>query len=181
LPGPAYSVPKRRLLLFFGALRIWPSRPWGDMVGFILYCMLPFEPLATGPNYMPPTPSVTSSSYHTPESRQTLKAAQRRRLRPRAIVLQCYSVQMFPGTTYTASFCWHIEHWQAFDLRMLFSGGVGGSSVPAIEGAWILDCPNCELDSWCVQNLEDEFCMATKHVKAEEGSNSSKLTYIDLA
>ncbi|KIL60930.1 hypothetical protein M378DRAFT_167606 [Amanita muscaria Koide BX008] len=59
------------------------------MVGFIFYCMLPFELLATGPNYMPPTPSVTSSSYHTPESRQALKAAQRRRLRPRAIEPQC--------------------------------------------------------------------------------------------
>ncbi|KIL55644.1 hypothetical protein M378DRAFT_167624 [Amanita muscaria Koide BX008] len=91
------------------ALRIWPSRPWGDVVGFILYSMLPFQSLATGPNYMLPTPSATSSSYHTPDK---LSKQHNDDVFDLVQMLLCTDV---PGTTCTASsFCWHIEHWQAF-------------------------------------------------------------------
>ncbi|KIL55959.1 hypothetical protein M378DRAFT_550596 [Amanita muscaria Koide BX008] len=38
--SPACSVPKRRLSVFFGAL-IWPNRPWGNVVGFILTFRVP--------------------------------------------------------------------------------------------------------------------------------------------
>ncbi|KIL56189.1 hypothetical protein M378DRAFT_172896 [Amanita muscaria Koide BX008] len=88
-------------LLFFGAL-IWPNRPWGNVVGCILYWMLP----------------SSRSSQHNDDVFDLVQL--KRNVTPyrstNFAAAQQVSVWVFvPGTTYTASsFCWHIEQGRGF-------------------------------------------------------------------